>query len=173
MSNLDRYAQLESERARDEQRRRAKGIPSRRVAGAQKRAAKAAAGSDGGRTVLVSGHCRKCGQIFTTRCTIGTLASFCSPRCKGKGRAQAHRNRRRARERGGPRIHWTTVGHRDGWRCALCGLWVDRRRNHPDPMSPSVDHVVPLALGGPHIMSNVQLAHLHCNIEKGAGGRLP
>lgn len=59
---------------------------------------------------------------------------------------------------------------RDRWRCGVCGRKVDARKTYPDPMSPSLDHVVPLAEGGPHSRANVRLAHLGCNVRRGARG---
>ena len=56
----------------------------------------------------------------------------------------------------------------DGWICQICGDAVDEGRSHPDPFSASLDHTVPLAAGGRHTRANVQLAHLQCNIRKGA-----
>ncbi|WP_423797180.1 HNH endonuclease [Mycobacteroides abscessus] len=35
-------------------------------------------------------------------------------------------------------------------------------------MSASLDHVVPMSLGGDHLSTNVQCAHLKCNMDKGA-----
>ena len=58
------------------------------------------------------------------------------------------------------------VYERDGWICGLCGDDVDRDLNYPDPMSVSLDHIVPVSLGGMHAMSNVQCSHLFCNLSK-------
>jgi 5-methylcytosine-specific restriction endonuclease McrA len=63
------------------------------------------------------------------------------------------------------------VHARDRWTCQLCGLPIDPEVAWPDPMSASVDHIVPLAAGGRHSMINVQSAHLGCNSRK--GDRLP
>lgn len=52
---------------------------------------------------------------------------------------------------------------RDGPLCQLCGLEVDLKAVHPDPMRPSVDHIVPRARGGSDEASNNQLTHLRCN----------
>lgn len=52
---------------------------------------------------------------------------------------------------------------RDGPYCQLCGCDVDLLARRPDPMRPSVDHVVPKALGGSDASSNNQLTHLKCN----------
>ncbi|HTE56958.1 MAG TPA: HNH endonuclease [Kofleriaceae bacterium] len=59
------------------------------------------------------------------------------------------------------------VHTRDDWTCRLCSLPIDPAVAWPDPMSPSVDHVIPLSRGGAHAMGNVQSAHLGCNSSKG------
>lgn len=55
--------------------------------------------------------------------------------------------------------------------CPLCDEPMDRELRYPDPMSKSLDHITPLALGGDHAMGNLQWAHLRCNVAKGA--RMP
>lgn len=59
------------------------------------------------------------------------------------------------------------VFDRDGWVCQLCGEPVDPDLKGPDPQCASLDHIVPLSLGGDHSMENTQLAHLGCNASKG------
>lgn len=75
--------------------------------------------------------------------------------------------RRRATVRG------VTVGEVDLdalWTgsCGICGDLLDPNTAHPDPMSKSIDHIVPISRGGAHEQSNLQWAHLICNIRKGA-----
>jgi 5-methylcytosine-specific restriction endonuclease McrA len=65
------------------------------------------------------------------------------------------------------RIEPRQVFDRDGWVCRICGNGVDQKLRHPDPMSPSVDHVVPLCRGGTHTWDNVACTHLQCNLQKG------
>ena len=55
---------------------------------------------------------------------------------------------------------------RDNWACQICGKKVKKDKYYPDPMSPSIDHIIPLSKGGDHIKKNVQLTHLRCNIKK-------
>lgn len=67
---------------------------------------------------------------------------------------------------------------RDGSFCQLCGCDVDLSACSPDPMRPSVDHIVPRALGGGDEATNNQLTHLLCNQIKSSRlldieGRLP
>lgn len=60
------------------------------------------------------------------------------------------------------------VYERDGWVCGLCDLSVDGSLAYPEPFSASLDHIIPLSKGGHHTLDNVQLAHLQCNVRKGA-----
>ena len=63
-------------------------------------------------------------------------------------------------------INNVEVFARDHWACGICGERVDRRVKYPDPMSASVDHIVPISCGGGHVWSNVQCSHLGCNSSK-------
>lgn len=56
---------------------------------------------------------------------------------------------------------------RDGWVCGICSEPIDRELLHPDPMSVSLDHVIPMSKGGGHVPLNVTCAHLFCNLSKG------
>lgn len=58
------------------------------------------------------------------------------------------------------------IFERDRWICQICGHSVPRDTRHPDPLSPSLDHIIPISKGGPHIATNAQLAHLTCNLRK-------
>lgn len=59
------------------------------------------------------------------------------------------------------------IWNRDRGICQLCGERIDADLIWPDPMSKTIDHVVPLAMGGTHEPANVQLAHALCNCIKG------
>ena len=51
--------------------------------------------------------------------------------------------------------------------CGICGKPVDFSLKWPDPMSKSVDHIIPVSKGGhPSALENLQLAHVICNKEK-------
>lgn len=55
------------------------------------------------------------------------------------------------------------LAERDGAFCQLCGCDVDLGAVAPDKMRPSVDHILPRALGGSDAAENNQLTHLLCN----------
>lgn len=68
-----------------------------------------------------------------------------------------------------PRRYGTTVdilAARHGKRCGICGESVDMEAGPKDPMRPSIDHILPRSLGGSDDRSNLQLAHLACNMRK-------
>jgi len=51
--------------------------------------------------------------------------------------------------------------------CGICGKPVDFSLKYPHPLSPTVDHIIPVSKGGhPSDISNLQLAHRCCNREK-------
>jgi 5-methylcytosine-specific restriction endonuclease McrA len=52
-----------------------------------------------------------------------------------------------------------SVYERDGWTCQLCHKLMT-------PATASLDHIIPLAVGGEHSYSNVQAAHRRCNARK-------
>ena len=60
----------------------------------------------------------------------------------------------------------SSLARRDGTECGICREPIDMSLRSPDLMRASVDHVVPYSLGGDHDESNLQLAHLRCNLVK-------
>lgn len=51
--------------------------------------------------------------------------------------------------------------------CGICGKPVDMSLKYPHPLSPTIDHIIPVSKGGhPVDMDNLQLAHRCCNRQK-------
>ncbi len=51
--------------------------------------------------------------------------------------------------------------------CGICGKPVDFSYKAPHPLSPTVDHIIPVSKNGhPSDLANLQLAHRCCNREK-------
>lgn len=119
--------------------------------------------------------CAYCGKIFTPKFGKGwTTVKYCASECARKSQSiseakKEERRRYRARKRGAyvERVITKRIYERDNGRCMLCGKKIDINLKHPHPMSLSIDHIVPLSLGGTHEPSNVQCAHLICNSTKG------
>lgn len=115
-----------------------------------------------------------CGMAFET--TERSLKLYCTRSCRTKASHRGHRywskksRDRREAVRSGERFQRVDVFERDGWRCQLCGCKCDRKAAWPDAGAASVDHIVPLSVGGKHEMRNVQTAHLGCNWSKNSRG---
>lgn len=51
--------------------------------------------------------------------------------------------------------------------CGICGQDVDKTLAYPHPLSPVIDHIIPLSKNGhPSNLSNLQLCHMSCNRQK-------
>lgn len=57
---------------------------------------------------------------------------------------------------------------RDNNRCGICGGHIDIQLKYPHPLSATVDHILPRALGGTHEVENLQPSHAVCNSTKQA-----
>lgn len=131
--------------------------------------------------------CSTCGKDFHPRHGAGgKRQAFCSLMCRryperriyetASDRARAKEHRRKARKRDGPiqTINASEIFRRDGYCCGICGKKTDPAPRAKRDARPTLDHIVPLALGGRHVRSNVQCAHWICNASKSHrfGGQL-
>ena len=121
--------------------------------------------------VWIEGRCPECGERFTRKRKAGNVVGFCTRKCQAK----AKRRRHEAFKRGAGRktLTFWKVADRDNLTCQLCGEPVSLTEQAPHPLSPSLDHIVPLSRGGSHSYDNVQLAHFLCNSRKGNGSAVP
>lgn len=116
--------------------------------------------------------CASCEQPFEREYGNDIPRKTCSDVCYARQlgmQQRRHKDTRRARRRNAfvAPVYRREIYERDGWTCQLCGDEVDRTAAVPDPLSATLDHIVPLAKGGTHEPSNVQLAHFLCNSVKG------
>jgi 5-methylcytosine-specific restriction endonuclease McrA len=82
-------------------------------------------------------------------------------KARASRRLYRSKTRRRAAEQS---IQWESIDrveiyNRDGGLCRYCGLAVTEKGWH-------MDHIVPVAKGGPHIKSNVCVSCPGCNLKK-------
>lgn len=85
-------------------------------------------------------------------------------------RSREAKHRRRVLEKGtavGP-IDYDTLWDSQAGTCPLCDTPIDTTIKHPDLLSRSLDHIVPISRGGGHVQENVQWTHLGCNLRKAA-----
>lgn len=112
--------------------------------------------------------CAHCGKEFSLVMRPDRI--YCSERCAER----AAKNNRMHYERQAdihPRaspVHRARIFKRDNYVCKICGQPIDFGLPPGDPMSGTIDHIIPLSKGGWHGPDNVQSAHLRCNSKKGA-----
>jgi len=118
--------------------------------------------------------CVDCGEAFQPWRISASQCKACNKR-KHKRLARKRSGNKhcdRARLKGAPRDYGlgpVKVFERDGWHCRICGKSTPKRLQGKQlPDSPTVDHIVPFAMGGGHTWDNVQLACHACNMDKGA-----
>ena len=135
---------------------------------------------DGKHKEALHNHCRKCGSDIEQR-SRQMCVRFCNE-CKDKAKASAKRTHRRkygsykshkarAIKHGVPYelVNRVKVFEIYGWKCAKCKVVTPKAlmRSYDDPRAPTLDHIVPISKGGPHLYSNVQLLCRKCNYQKG------
>lgn len=122
---------------------------------------------------LVSTKCKRCGTSFRYPKEYGAV-KFCSALCRVtfyhistgpelKGCGKRYSKKRKALMAQGDKIDPYVVYVYYNWTCYICGTDIDPGLTSPDPMSASLDHVIPLSRGGQHVWSNVKPAHCLCN----------
>lgn len=77
-----------------------------------------------------------------------------------------HRRRERMKTKKRTRVVRRSVWNRDGWECQHCGTTVATGEDYNKPSYPTIDHVIPLAKGGEHSMSNTMTLCRRCNTIK-------
>ena len=115
------------------------------------------------RTPLEQVTCLNCLERFTLKKRNGQI--FCSKTCQTRYKAR----KRKLVLRGLNPVPLSVVvlHRRDAGRCLLCGKRVKLSRKYPHPEAATVDHIVPITMGGSNTYDNAQLAHARCNKAKG------
>lgn len=92
-------------------------------------------------------------------------------RLRANAKAAKQRHKRRTLQLNGDIIDLYELAERDQWQCKLCNQVISKDAKHYkgnlDLQGPSLDHIVPVSLGGTHTWDNVQLAHYYCNSIRG------
>lgn len=109
--------------------------------------------------VWVAGYCARCTQPFVLDRDDPQIR-FCSKQCK------KNRPRPSVCE---PYVRGD-IFKRDGWRCHICNRKCRRDVGAQHSLSPTIDHIQPLAAGGADTRRNVATAHRICNSRKSHTG---
>lgn len=66
----------------------------------------------------------------------------------------------------GDEINHTLLFELHAWTCWLCKKPINKNLPRHHRMSATVEHIVPICLGGTHTWDNVAPAHALCNFKK-------
>lgn len=135
------------------------------------------------RTLTEKGRaCERCGTVFLFHrggSGSGGAGRFCSRSCYHEAQRDgtlgtvaaegSGGNAKRRAELAGveyEHIDRIKVFKRDKWRCQICGCKTPKKYKAGALNAPTLDHVVPIIKGGPHIYANVRCACRSCNSRK-------
>ena len=139
-----------------------------------------AAKKDGELKQLQFGVCVQCGEIYYKPKYLG---KYCSKKCQTRAANQRTKHTPSYNRGSDDRLNKANVVDRDitlrklfdrdNGRCQICGKacdWNDYmvRDNGvfvAGDFYPSIDHIIPLSLGGKHSWVNIRLAHRNCNTK--------
>ena len=107
--------------------------------------------------------CARCGRDWQREAVRGQVPKWCRE-CTHMGPYE--RRRATLADAFVEDVDRSAVFLADGYRCHLCGKMTDKSKTVPDPMAPTVDHVIPLSVGGKHEAANCRTAHFSCNSAK-------
>lgn len=124
--------------------------------------------------------CKECGTEFTTEC--GNKHSvFCCNSCSEKYERRHEHNTARHKEYIKKQkkqretqlaqsfievVDYSDIFQRDNGICQICGMPVHPTKGIDNNWDGTIDHIVPLSIGGEHSVDNCQLAHRICNSLK-------
>lgn len=127
--------------------------------------------------------CEQCGEPFEAQnavdrprnpnkycsraCTVEARRMYDHPRAASKASSRARKARVRMTWDG---VTDQQIFERDGWECRIPGCTLGpilRGLPWPGQFSPSIDHIIPLSLGGTDTAPNKRAAHLACNTRRG------
>jgi len=112
--------------------------------------------------------CKECGSTFKAN-FMASAREYCSEVCARKHFKEGYKKQRKEQLKKAfvKPVYFSRIYKRDKGLCQICGKPVDYNKNPEDPRGATIDHVVPLSLGGKHHPDNCQLAHRRCNSIKG------
>ena len=133
-----------------------------------------------GRRRPVNCVCEQCGDVFVLHESAVQRGEgrYCSKRCYGDSKIVSTESRAEGpipKSRRQRALHWGVeyelynrqgIFERDNFMCGLCLEPIDPTLEYPNPGSASIDHILPMSLGGSTAPDNVQAAHLSCNLSK-------
>ena len=109
--------------------------------------------------------CAGCEMPFLAR---GNTRKYCSRKCRkviARTKRVSYQHRTGMSWEAWSRLRLRVLA-RDGYVCHYCGIKTNARADQNDDTYPNLDHVIPLAHGGPTIWLNLRCSCRACNLRK-------
>ena len=97
------------------------------------------------------------------------MKKFCDE-CLRRRRWDTDAKKSQKRRGCGEPVALSTVIAARGERCHICRRKVNLALSGRHPMGPTIDHILPVSMGGTNDLANLNLAHRRCNISRGNRG---
>lgn len=119
----------------------------------------------GDRCAVYFKFCHDCGMLITRKARGGMV--LCQPCRKVRLRAVDARRNHKRRAVGAATMNIKDLASRDGKRCHICNRKIDLSLSGTAKWGPTIDHILPVSLGGTNEPNNLALAHRCCNSRRG------
>lgn len=119
----------------------------------------------GDRCAVYFKPCHDCNTLITRKARGGMV--LCEPCRKVRLRAVDARRNHKRRAVGAATMNIKELAARDGERCHICSRKIDLSLSGMAKWGPTIDHILPVSLGGTNDPNNLTLAHRCCNTRRG------
>ena len=98
---------------------------------------------------------------------------YCSNDCGARARERRrHELGLKRTDKKSPSVK-AKIYFRDNGKCQICFQSIDTELKYPNPLSFSLDHILPRSQGGTDAFHNLRSTHLVCNVRRSDGTRPP
>lgn len=122
------------------------------------------------RSAVWFGDCADCGQLIAVRHSSVVGVKICRKCRVARNRTINSRKNHERRSAGVLTVSVDDLARRDGSRCNLCNKQIDMSLPGSHKFGPTIDHLLPVSMGGTNDAANLALAHRTCNTIRGNRG---
>jgi 5-methylcytosine-specific restriction endonuclease McrA len=119
-------------------------------------------GFDGSRACA---DCEKLFEIDRPR----SMRKYCSE-CRRRRKQDTDARKSQRRRAAGHPVSLSEVVAARGQRCHICQRKINLNLSGRDLMGPTIDHILPVSMGGTNDLANLNIAHRVCNMRRGNRG---
>jgi len=112
--------------------------------------------------------CLDCGERFDID-RPKSMRKYCAE-CRRRRKQDTDSRKSQKRRAAGEPVALSEVLAVRGQRCHICHRKIDLTLSGRDAMGPTVDHILPVSMGGTNDLANLNIAHRVCNTRRGNRG---